>query len=188
MIVSSSTDTTVRIRSFRPRLSPFSTAPKCPGGATADTAAVSIVCAIESAPRWCFCERPRSDELASGLDEQRCGPIRGVVAPPPRGLVDTGVDQRVNDPHGRGWKTRPRDIKRAAIEIESHTLSDLLSPIVNRLMADPEQFGDLFDRVRIGEPKQGLCSASLLGNEILQLSTESMAQDDRSHRVTLGFR
>src|SRR6185437_7117982 len=126
------------------------------------------------------------------LDEQRRGPHGGVVAQQTRVLVDHGLDQWVDDPQGRGRASGSRGVQEPNPEIESLTLSESLGPVVDRLTADPKQFGDLFDRLPIGEPEQGLCPAPLLGQwgvgyKVFQLSTESVAQDDRGHRGTPEF-
>jgi hypothetical protein len=143
----------------------------------------------------------RTDTLARDLDpvdplqvmdEQRRGPHRGMIARLARVLIDNRLDQRVDDPQGCGWATGSRGIQEPGPEIEPLTLLESVGPVVNRLTADLEQFGNLFDRLPIGEPEQGLCPASLLGqwgmgHEVFQLSAESIAQDDQGHWATSGY-
>ena len=85
-----------------------------------------------------------------------------------------------------------RGVEESCPEVEPLTLPESLHPVVNRLTADLEQFGDLLDGLPLGEPEQGLSPASLLGQrrmgqKVFQLSTESIAQDNRGHRATPEF-
>jgi hypothetical protein len=70
-----------------------------------------------------------------------------------RVLIDDGLDQRINDPQGRGRATGARCVEEPSPEVKPLTPPESLDPVVNRLTADPEQFGDLFDGLPIGEPE-----------------------------------
>src|SRR5512135_3449852 len=126
------------------------------------------------------------------MHEQRRSPDRGMITQSARVLIDDGLDQRINDPQGRGRATGARGVEESSPEVKPLTVPESLDPVVNRLPADLEQFGNLFDRLPIGEPEQGLGPASLsgqrgMGQKVFQLSTESIAQDNRGHRATSEF-
>src|SRR5512135_1145808 len=148
------------------------------------------------------CDR-QADALPGGLDamitlpivhQQRRGPVRGAIAQLTRVLVDDLSDQRVDDPQRRGRTAGAGGIPEARPEIEVLAHPESIRPVVNRLTTAVEQFGDVLDRLPLGEPEQGLCPAAFLSQggmseEFLQLASQSVAhaQDDVAHRATPRF-
>jgi len=125
------------------------------------------------------------------LVEQHRSPDRGMITQFARVLIDDSLNQRINDSQGCGRATGSRGVEESGSQIKSFTLPESIDPMVNGLAADPEQAGNLFDGFPVGEPEQGLRPTPLfgqrsMGHQIIQLSTESISQEDH-HRATSGF-
>jgi hypothetical protein len=130
--------------------------------------------------------------LLQMLMEQHRSPDGGMVTELARILIDDGLDQRIDDSQGCGRATGSWDVEEPASQIKSFTLSESLDPIVDGLAANPEQFGNLFDGFPIGEPEQGLRPTPLLsqrrmGDEVFQLSTESIAQEEHHRAISASW-
>src|SRR5215210_3263502 len=120
------------------------------------------------------------------LPQEWSGPNRGVIAQVPGIGVDDLGDQRVDDPQGRGRTAWAGSIRQTRADIEPLALQVASRPIVDRLAADMEQFGDLVRRLPLIEPEHSLGAATFLRrggmeHEGLQLDALSSAEHDRSH-------
>src|SRR3954453_22309072 len=93
------------------------------------------------------------------LHQQRRRPVGGTKAQLAGVVVDDFGDQRVDDPQGRGRTAAARGIEEAGPEVASLALLESLGPVVDRLTADVEQFGDLSGGVPLGEPEEGASGA-----------------------------
>jgi hypothetical protein len=86
------------------------------------------------------------------LSQKGSGPDRGVISQVARVAIDHLSDQRIDDPQGGGRTTVARGVPEARVEVEVLALLETIGPVVDRLAADMEEFGDPFDGLSLGKP------------------------------------
>jgi hypothetical protein len=127
--------------------------------------------------------------VAQILTQQRGGPDGGVIAERPGVAVDYRGDQFVEGAAGRAWPAETRGVEESRPEVQAGTFLEPAQPVVDGLAADIEQFGDFGDVGPLGEPEQGLGSASLLGqggagDDAFQFAALPVTERESGHRFT----
>src|SRR4051812_18609529 len=84
--------------------------------------------------------------------QQRCGPDRRAIAEGPRVRVDDLGDPRIDGTLAGPRASRTRGIGEAIPQVEPGPLPEPAHPVVNRLAAEAEEAGDLFDGLALSEP------------------------------------
>src|SRR5262249_49710987 len=138
-------------------------------------------------------DRPVADgdlmALSQVSAQQRCGPDRRAITEGTRVRVYARGDQRLAGPTAGPRASRTRGIAETVPQVEPGPLPESAHPVVNRLAADMEEVGDPFDRLALGEPKEGLSTTALPGrrgaeDRAFQFDSLPVGQEDRGHRTT----